>query len=266
MNSWGECWNPTEAGGRQEHFHHHDSKDDSKNILISDESTPVYWHKYMFSQGRWYRKDDKKRSDFHWGTKWIFGHIQVSQMVDIVKWRLSWIQASSQTPPPSWQPSSRPSTTSACLPIGYEQGTRQQFHQARWLFIFNLPEASFSLDISRTFSISRQGHFQSAWNKIITHPVSTFTRALPTFALWLRLGDNCQPGDESFNEGDTHQGAIDKVKTHVLNCKTNVGTHQNVGGHQDTHEQDQGSTISNQILVTLRQFSDWYKYVTTFFL
>ena len=25
------------------------------------------------------------------------------------------------------------------------------------------------------------------------------------------LGDNCQPGDQSFNEGDTHQGAMDKV-------------------------------------------------------
>ena len=25
------------------------------------------------------------------------------------------------------------------------------------------------------------------------------------------LGDNCQPGDQSFNEGDTHQGALEKV-------------------------------------------------------
>ena len=25
------------------------------------------------------------------------------------------------------------------------------------------------------------------------------------------LGDNCQPGDQSYNEGDTHQGALEKV-------------------------------------------------------
>ena len=26
VNSWGECWNPTEAGGRHDNFNHHHDK------------------------------------------------------------------------------------------------------------------------------------------------------------------------------------------------------------------------------------------------
>ena len=74
-------------------------------------------------------------------------------------------------------------------------------------FILNRPPHFHS-----TFSLSQGVHFHSTW-KYIKKSVN------PSFDLWMCLGENCQPGDESFNKGDTHGGAIEKVNCDVLNCE-----------------------------------------------
>ena len=67
------------------------------------------------------------------------------------------------------------------------------------------------------FSIGLKFHFHPALIGIskcsLVPQVHLQVLINPNFSLWMGSGDNCQPGDESFNEGDTHQGAIDKVST-----------------------------------------------------
>ena len=131
-------------------------------------------------EGRWEGQDHKERSDFNWGAKWFFGHIQVRCLKIFIGEVLM--------------------LTVHCWPHHHHLDHHQQ------------PQPACLLGQSWTQDYDSLRH--ANWILVVFHTACWFRcRLLKAIFtnLWISWGDNCQPGDQSFNDGDTHQGTVDKV-------------------------------------------------------